>query len=168
MDETWRTRARKRMKDIGETQNSLSEKLEMTQGGLQHWLAGTRQPSLEDINRIAELLRCSPVWLTHGVGHPTELAWYTPPAALAAPDAKATADPTPAQAAPAVVMALPAKPAPDCYWPFEVDVNRARAALQPEQIAILNATMLQFVENAERASEQPSGKNRRALSNGQA
>lgn len=166
--QTWNERAKDRLKELRLTQEWLAEQFDMTPGGMQKWLAGTREPSLADINRIAELLRCSPVWLTHGVGHPTELAWYTPPAALPAPDAKATADPTPAQAAPAVVMALPAKPAPDCYWPFEVDVNRARAALQPEQIAILNATMLQFVENAERASEQQSGKNRRALSNGQA
>lgn len=51
------------MKDIGETQNSLSEKMDMTQGGLQHWLAGSRQPSLDEIIRIAELLTCSPAWL---------------------------------------------------------------------------------------------------------
>jgi transcriptional regulator with XRE-family HTH domain len=67
MIEKWNDRARRRMKEIGETQNTLSEKLDMTQGGLQHWLAGTRQPSLEDINRIAQLLRCEPAWLTHGL-----------------------------------------------------------------------------------------------------
>lgn len=55
------------MKEIGETQNSLSEKLDMTQGGLQHWLAGTRQPALEDINRIADALDCPRAWLTHGL-----------------------------------------------------------------------------------------------------
>lgn len=55
------------MKEVGETQNSLSEKLDMTQGGLQHWLAGTRQPALEDLNRIAKELQCSGAWLTHGL-----------------------------------------------------------------------------------------------------
>jgi len=39
----------------------------MTQGGVQHWLAGTRQPSLEDINRIAKILKVPPAWLTHGL-----------------------------------------------------------------------------------------------------
>jgi transcriptional regulator with XRE-family HTH domain len=67
MHENWRDRARRRMKDVGETQNSLSEKMDMTQGGLQHWLSGNRQPALEDINRIAMFLRCPPAWLTHGL-----------------------------------------------------------------------------------------------------
>ena len=67
MTESWRERARRRMREISETQNALSEKLDMTQGGLQHWLAGTRQPALDDINRIAVALRCSPAWLTHGL-----------------------------------------------------------------------------------------------------
>lgn len=55
------------MKEVGETQNSLSEKLDMTQGGLQHWLSGSREPSLENIIRIAGLLRCSPAWLLLGM-----------------------------------------------------------------------------------------------------
>ena len=67
MAQTWRERAKSRMKEIGLTQDSLSERLGMTQGGLQHWLAGTRQPSLEDINRIADELRVPRTWLTHGI-----------------------------------------------------------------------------------------------------
>ena len=55
------------MKKAGITQEKLAYDLEMTQGGIQHWLAGTRQPSLEDINRIAKLLSVSPAWLTHGL-----------------------------------------------------------------------------------------------------
>lgn len=55
------------MREIGATQNSLSEALEMTQGGLQHWLAGTRQPTLDDINRIADKLSTPRSWLTHGI-----------------------------------------------------------------------------------------------------
>lgn len=64
---TWRDRARTAMKACGVTQEKLAELLEMTQGGVQHWLAGTRQPSLEDINRIAVLLKVAPAWLTHGL-----------------------------------------------------------------------------------------------------
>lgn len=55
------------MKKAGVTQEKLAESLEMTQGGIQHWLAGTRQPSLEDINRIAGILNVAPAWLTHGL-----------------------------------------------------------------------------------------------------
>ena len=156
MDDSWRKRARQRMKDVGETQNSLSEKLGMTQGGLQHWLAGTRQPALEDINRIAAELQCSPVWLTHGVGQPTDLAWYTPPAAL------------PPSAAGAVVMPLPAKTPADCYWPFSTPAERVKAALQPDQLAALDAMLLALIEKSERESQQARSKNRRLASGGQA
>lgn len=55
------------MKAKGVTQDALSELLGMTQGGLQHWLAGTRQPSLDQINRIAAVLDVAPGWLTHGI-----------------------------------------------------------------------------------------------------
>jgi transcriptional regulator with XRE-family HTH domain len=55
------------MAESGVTQAQLAEILEMTQGGVQHWLAGSRQPSLEDINRIAEILKVAPAWLTHGL-----------------------------------------------------------------------------------------------------
>ena len=39
----------------------------MTPGGMQKWLAGTRQPSLEQINAIAAVLGVAPAWLTHGI-----------------------------------------------------------------------------------------------------
>jgi transcriptional regulator with XRE-family HTH domain len=55
------------MREVGLTQEWLSEQFDMTPAGMQKWLAGTRQPSLEDINRIAQLLRCEPAWLTHGL-----------------------------------------------------------------------------------------------------
>lgn len=67
MEASWRERAKARMKEVGMTQNALSEILSMTQGGLQHWLAGTRQPSIDDINRIADELRMPRTALTHGV-----------------------------------------------------------------------------------------------------
>lgn len=64
---TWRERAKDRLKDIGKTQDWLSEQFEMTPGGMQKWLAGTRQPAIDDINRIADLLECPRTWLTHGI-----------------------------------------------------------------------------------------------------
>lgn len=65
--DTWNIRAKARLKEVGRTQDWLAEQFEMTPGGVQKWLAGTRQPSLEEINRIAHLLHCPPVWLTHGL-----------------------------------------------------------------------------------------------------
>lgn len=64
---TWNSRAKARLKEIGRTQDWLAEQFDMTTGGMQKWLAGTRQPSLEEINRIARLLNCPSVWLTHGL-----------------------------------------------------------------------------------------------------
>lgn len=55
------------MKDVGITQEKLAETLDMTQGGVQHWLAGKRQPSLDDINRISDVLGVPHAWLTHGL-----------------------------------------------------------------------------------------------------
>ena len=55
------------MRERGFTQDSLSEVLGVTQGGLQHWLAGSRQPSLDQINKIAVALDASPAWITHGI-----------------------------------------------------------------------------------------------------
>lgn len=78
--EDWRTRTRRAMKQAGLTQEQLAEHLEMTQGGVQHWLAGTRQPSLEQINQIADILAVSRAWLTHGLATDDQLDGLTNPA----------------------------------------------------------------------------------------
>lgn len=44
------------MKEIGVTQEQLAEALGMTQGGIGHWLRGTRNPSLAEIGSIFEYL----------------------------------------------------------------------------------------------------------------
>lgn len=64
---TWNERAKQRLSEMGRTQDWLAEQFSMTPGGMQKWLAGTRQPSLDQINSIAKLLDVSPAWLTHGV-----------------------------------------------------------------------------------------------------
>lgn len=55
------------MREVGLTQEALAEKFEMTPAGMQKWLAGARQPSLDDINRIADTLGVARTWLTHGI-----------------------------------------------------------------------------------------------------
>ncbi|WP_409663282.1 helix-turn-helix domain-containing protein [Caldimonas sp.] len=67
MTEDWRTRTKTAMKEAGITQEALAEHLEVTQGAVQKWLAGTRHPNLEDIDRIAAALRVPGYTLTHGV-----------------------------------------------------------------------------------------------------
>lgn len=46
----------------------------MTPAAVQKWLAGDRQPSLEQINRIALALNVTQTWLTYGLdsSHTTE------------------------------------------------------------------------------------------------
>lgn len=39
----------------------------MSTPGVQKWLDGTRQPSLDDVDRMAHALDVSPAWLTHGL-----------------------------------------------------------------------------------------------------
>lgn len=70
MNETWQQRAKRAMKGRI-TQEQLAEKLEMTQGGVSSWLRAATQPKLEDINRIADAIGVSRVWLTHGLGYQT-------------------------------------------------------------------------------------------------
>lgn len=65
--ETWKERAKSRMKELGITQEALAERFGMTPAAIQKWLAGARQPSLDEINRIANELRVPQVWLTHGI-----------------------------------------------------------------------------------------------------
>lgn len=64
---TWYTRAKDRLKQIERTQDWLADQFGMTPGGMQKWLSGAREPSLENIIRIAGLLRCSPAWLLLGM-----------------------------------------------------------------------------------------------------
>lgn len=64
---SWRERAKIRMADLGVTQERLSEHFGMTPAGIQKWLAGTRQPTLEEIDRIADFLGLPGPTLTHGV-----------------------------------------------------------------------------------------------------
>lgn len=65
--DTWRDRAKARMKELGMSQERLAELFDMTTAGMQKWLAGTRQPSIDDINQIAHHLGVSSAWLTHGI-----------------------------------------------------------------------------------------------------
>ena len=51
---TWQNIIKKRMQDIGETQESLAEKLSVTQGSIAHWLSGRRKP---DTDVIASILK---------------------------------------------------------------------------------------------------------------
>ena len=54
MANTWQNIVKNRMKIVGETQESLAEKLNVTQGSVAHWLSGRRKP---DTDIIASILK---------------------------------------------------------------------------------------------------------------
>lgn len=49
---TWQTIIKNRMQLIGETQESLSEKVGVSQGSIAHWLSGRRKPDTEIISML--------------------------------------------------------------------------------------------------------------------
>lgn len=77
---TWRDRAREHMKATGITQDKVAEHLGMTPAGVQKWLAGTRHPTLEGIEQIADFLRVPRAWLTHGLTADDQLTGLPEPA----------------------------------------------------------------------------------------
>lgn len=75
--DTWRDRAKAQLKVLGISQEKLAEAFGMTPAGMQKWLAGTRQPTLEDINKIAAELQMTPAELTHGLRREESLEGLT-------------------------------------------------------------------------------------------
>lgn len=65
--DTWRDRAKTRMRELGISQEKLAEQFNMTPAGMQKWLAGARQPAFEEINQIADNLGVTRTWLTYGL-----------------------------------------------------------------------------------------------------
>lgn len=65
--DTWRERAKHRMRELGLSQERLAEQFGMTPAGMQKWLAGARQPSFDDINLIADHLNVTRTWLAYGI-----------------------------------------------------------------------------------------------------
>lgn len=57
----WNLVAKARMKELKVTQESLAEKLGVTQGAVAHWLSGRREPDLETIGRILSILGLPPL-----------------------------------------------------------------------------------------------------------
>ena len=55
------------MKELGVSQERLGEAFGMGPAAIQKWLAGDRQPSLDQINQIADELKVTRTWLTYGL-----------------------------------------------------------------------------------------------------
>ena len=67
--ENWMERARRRMADLGITQEDLCALLKVkTRGAVGHYLAGRRKPTPEQVEALAEALQCSVDWLLTGRG----------------------------------------------------------------------------------------------------
>lgn len=64
---TWRDRARQRMRDLNLTQADLLQPMGVTsRGAIGHYLSGRREPSIEQLSKLAKALNCSVEWLVSG------------------------------------------------------------------------------------------------------
>ncbi|MGH8387597.1 MAG: LexA family protein [Pseudomonas sp.] len=52
----WIELVKAKMSELKITQEILAERLEMSQGGIGHWLTKRRQPGIEDMNRVLQAL----------------------------------------------------------------------------------------------------------------
>ncbi len=68
MTESWIPRVREWMENSGTSQGDLARALECTRGAVGHYLAGRRQPTLAQLERIAIAIGVHPAWLLYGIG----------------------------------------------------------------------------------------------------
>ena len=80
MTKSWMDRARSQMQHLSIPQEKLAIDLGCTRGAVGHYLSGRRNPTLEQLNKIAQLLKVNPAWLLYGLseeGIREEHARYT-------------------------------------------------------------------------------------------
>ena len=68
MTERWFKRARRVMTGRQISQQKLAQHMGITRGAVGHWLSGRREPSLDELQKIATFLNVSYGWLTSGEG----------------------------------------------------------------------------------------------------
>jgi transcriptional regulator with XRE-family HTH domain len=68
MAENWIDRVRDWMTREGVSQGNLAAALDCTRGAVGHYLSGRRQPTLAQMERIAQAMGVHPAWLLFGVG----------------------------------------------------------------------------------------------------
>ncbi len=66
MTDSWMDRARNQMQRLGISQEKLATDLSCTRGAIGHYLSGRRKPTLEQLDKIAQLLNVNPAWLLYG------------------------------------------------------------------------------------------------------
>lgn len=67
MSDNWIDRVRQWMKESATSQGNLARALDCTRGAVGHYLAGRRQPTLTQMERIARVMEVHPAWLLYGV-----------------------------------------------------------------------------------------------------
>lgn len=83
MAETWADRARRRMQELGKTQEDLTKPLGVkTRGAVGHYFRGRRNLNYDQFKALADELRCSMDWLMTGRGS-METPKSTPPSQFA-------------------------------------------------------------------------------------
>ncbi len=63
----WRVRLAKQLKYMGWSQLRLAEEMGCSQGTVNHWLSGRREPSLETLNKLAKVLHMTASELITGL-----------------------------------------------------------------------------------------------------
>ena len=67
MTESWMDRARSQMQRLSIPQEKLAMDLGCTRGAVGHYLSGRRNPTLKQLDKIAQLLKVKPAWLLYGL-----------------------------------------------------------------------------------------------------
>lgn len=62
----WHVRAKERMKKLRLTQKDLSEEIGVTRGAIGHYLSGRREPTVDSLMKIIQVLDVSADWLLFG------------------------------------------------------------------------------------------------------
>lgn len=62
----WQDRVKKRLRELGMTQDALARKMGVTRSAITHYLAGRRIPSLNQFSKLAQVLEANPGWLQFG------------------------------------------------------------------------------------------------------
>jgi SOS-response transcriptional repressor LexA len=67
MINNWTSRIKERMDILRLTQESLAQKIGVTQSAITHYLSGRRVPPLKQFHKLAVVLEVDPAWLQFGV-----------------------------------------------------------------------------------------------------
>ena len=72
INQGWRSRLANRMAELSLSQTRLAEVMNVSQGTVNHWLSGRREPGLETLAKLATALKMSSAELITGIDRAKE------------------------------------------------------------------------------------------------